>query len=727
MKTRIAFSLVAALCLVGLPAAGAAGEPQSGGSITLDFRGVGGDDESAKAQEYRDLSDGVAASADLFYVNGAYHLEILGSDLGLDDQSVRLRGGDYGNFKYTIFYDQIPHEYSSGARSFYTGIGTGDLDYSAAARAKNLDARLTPAISTDPNLWNVFDYGIQRKSYGASGEASLKSPFYLRLGAMQEDRTGTKPLGADSGVFADVTGSQTSSFGNVVEMPEPVDYQTRTATIEAGYRTRPVVLILKGLWSSFDNDIETLSWRNPYVTTERLIETNYLPPDNDYWKVDAQGIFRLPARSTLALRVNYARLKNDLDLGTTVTDSVAANPSNGISTGTSPRYFLTTLGLNRSGFKGDIAYTNARVAYDTSALMPVTLGVIYDYTGKDNESSRVEYTNPITGDTQVSELFEYHQNHAGVSLGMKLPWESQLNVGYDYRTVDRTLREDAEKTDEHDVSVRLRHVASDLLTGRVKYQHVFRSSEYAIEASDFRAGDAASIELYERRFDVADRDRDVAGIGFSLTPTERLDLDLEYTYTRDDYDTTILGLLEETGHEAYLDLSYRLPRDIVVGASGGYERVVSDQRQRQYNPGNNTNPDSPNTATAFNWTESLRSDNWSCGLSARIPLVKEKLDLAAAWNFLESDGEGIFASTARALENLDASNDYTKDTLEIEAVYRVFAQLAVTLGYRHERLDYRDDQWSGYKYAGTNTLLTGAYADEEYDLDIGYLTMKFTF
>jgi len=297
----------------------------------------------------------------------------------------------------------------------------------------------------------------------------------------------------------------------------------------------------------------------------------------------------------------------------------------------SPRYFTTTLGLNRSRFTGDIGYTSLGVAYDTSALKPITLQLVYNYTGRNNESSIVKYTNLTTGESIESELFEYFKHHAGVSLGMKLPWQTTLNVGYDFSKVDRKERTDAENRKDHDISIRLRNSASDLLTTRVKYQHVFRSSESGIEASDFAPKDPAPIELYERRFDVADKDRDVAGIAFDLTPTDALDLGLAYTYTRDDYDSTELGLQKETRHEIYLVLSYKLPRAVIVGASAGYERVDSDQRERQYSPGGNTDPASANTPTAFNWSEKLGSSNWSYGLSAKVPVVKGKLDLAATW------------------------------------------------------------------------------------------------
>lgn len=727
MKTRIASASLAVLLLIGPGAARAAGEQEFGGTVTLVLRGVSGENESAKSQEYGDLQDGVTASAGLRYGKGAYYLEIDGRNFGLDDQSLRLRGGRYGSFTYSAFYDETPHNYSFGARTFFTGIGTAELDYFAISRPKDQDARLTPTVSRDKDLWHRFDYAIQRQEHGSALEVALKSPFYFKLGAKQENRTGIKPLGADSGVFADIIGSQTSSFGNVVEIPEPVDYQTNTATFETGYRTRPVVLTLTGLWSSFDNDNRTLDWRNPFVTTERVMETNYLPPENDYWKIGAQGVFRMPSRSTLALRASYAHLTNDLVLGTTVTDSVAPDPTNGISTGTSPRYFNRTLGLNRSRFKGDVGTTNVKVAYDTSALKLVTLEILYDYTGRNNESSTVEYTNLATGQTAENELFEYRRHHGGLSLGMKLPGKTALNLGYDYVNVDRTGREDVENTADHEVSLRLCNTATDLLTTRVKYEHVFRSSEFGHEAAQFAPTAPESIELYVRRFDVADKDRDVAGIGFELAPTENLDLGLEYTFTRDDFDSTLLGLQQEDRHQVYLELSYKLPRDVAFGVGAGYERVVSDQQQRQFNPGNSTNPASPDTATAFNWSESVRSNNWSCGLSAKFPIVKDRWDLAATWNYQQSDGEGLFSATGRTFENIAESDDYTKNTVEVKAIFHVAKQLELILGYVFEKLDYSDDRWKQYAYATNNSFLSGAYADEDYDINVGYAKMKYSF
>ena len=112
---------------------------------------------------------------------------------------------------------------------------------------------------------------------------------------------------------------------------------------------------------------QTLNWRNPYVTTESVTETNYLAPENDYWKIGGQGVFRLPARSTLSLRASYARLTDDLNLGTTATDS-AAGDATGTAAGT---------GRVRAAFGGrsgdlDITVTYppvASVAFDRDSLV----------------------------------------------------------------------------------------------------------------------------------------------------------------------------------------------------------------------------------------------------------------------------------------------------------------------------------------------------------------------
>ena len=144
MKTRVISALLAASLLLPAPASHAAEESGFGGTLTLRLLVLDEDDQSAKFQEYRDLRDGVSADVDLRHAQGAYHQEFTGRNLGLEDQTFKLGGGSYDRFKYKLFFSEIPHNYTFGARTFFAGVGTAELDYAAVNRAKDTDTRLTP-------------------------------------------------------------------------------------------------------------------------------------------------------------------------------------------------------------------------------------------------------------------------------------------------------------------------------------------------------------------------------------------------------------------------------------------------------------------------------------------------------------------------------------------------------------------------------------------------------
>ena len=96
----------------------AAGEDGVNGSVEIGVRGVDDKDRSAKLHEYRDLDDGVFGNIHLNYFTGSYYFGVKGKNIGQDDQFFMLKGGDYGQFKYKLLYDEIPHNLSFDARTF---------------------------------------------------------------------------------------------------------------------------------------------------------------------------------------------------------------------------------------------------------------------------------------------------------------------------------------------------------------------------------------------------------------------------------------------------------------------------------------------------------------------------------------------------------------------------------------------------------------------------------
>lgn len=729
MNKKQMASFLAGLLLVS---AGAAfGEETAvSGSVDLGVRMVEEKGRSsAKFQEYRDLDDGLYGSAVLDAFRNGYYLDLVGKNIGLDDQYYKLKGGKFGNFKYSLYYNEIPHNISFGAKTFYGGVGTNLLDYFATNRAKNTDVAYTPNIDTTTNTWSKFDYATKRKDYGVGFEVSLDTPFYLLTNVSQMEKTGVTPLGAPSGVFVDRTGAQTSAFGNMVEMPEPIDYKSKTLYMETGYRTKQMQFALEGTLNTFENANDYLTWRNPYVTTERVTEVNSLDPDSDYWKIAGQGTIKLPLNSTLAVRGSYAKLENSIPLLTTI----ASATSGGV--GTSPTYSTTTLAVNRTTFDGDISYQTASLALTSRPVKPLDVKVFYNYLNKDNDSSRIIYTN---GTSVESELFSYKKHNTGIDIGYRLPLKTKFDVGYEYLKVNRDERLDTDTTSDHIARVQVKNTYLDWLTAKVKYQHIDRTSNFLDGSSGTSATDVNYIRRFVRRFDATDKTQDAVKLGFDFEPIEHLDLGIEYAYKINDYDQTLLGRTKDKRHEVYLDAAYELPGIMKLSGYFDYERVEYNSFHRNVSSTGAAgafDPSTTATSSNYNWAEFLTDDNIAYGVAALVQVVKDKLDFLLSWDHQKADGKAKFetdAPLATPLVDIANYDDMVKKTLNAKAIYKVTRALNLTFGYLYENLEFNDVQYDGYRYVmnnttSPNTYLTGALSDHDYEAHVGYLLASYKF
>ena len=159
-------------------------------------------------------------------------------------------------------------------------------------------------------------------------------------------------------------------------MPEPVDYENTIFQLAGGYSTKKLLVELAGTLSSFENSNDLLNWRNPYVTTQELNETNVLAPDNDYYKLSAKTVVKhLPMSSVLALKASIAKMESDIPL----LDKIWAGNNGPTFGGGAPIYTYTTLGLNQSKFEGDVTTTKASVALSSRPTKKLSSKVYYDY------------------------------------------------------------------------------------------------------------------------------------------------------------------------------------------------------------------------------------------------------------------------------------------------------------------------------------------------------------
>src|SRR5512133_2255623 len=129
-------ALITSFLLVSTCAAAAYAENLDG-SVTLGGSYANIHGQKAKANEYRTLGTGMFGGLDLDYRNLDAYTNLQGSLIIVDllggtqetnhDANVTLKTGVTDSFNANLFYNEIPHNFTSGARTFVNGIGTATL------------------------------------------------------------------------------------------------------------------------------------------------------------------------------------------------------------------------------------------------------------------------------------------------------------------------------------------------------------------------------------------------------------------------------------------------------------------------------------------------------------------------------------------------------------------------------------------------------------------------
>lgn len=686
MKKTALVTLLFGLFIV--PLAALAGDDVSG-SVSVGVMGSDVEGDSARFDEYRDMDDGTYGDAELRAFRGTYYLDLEALKIGRDDQSYLLRGGRFGSFTYSLYYDEIPHNLSNGASTFYAGAGTANL--------------LNTGLSSDPARWNEVDYRKDSQDYGFDGEFSFGTPFYVQLGASEKNTDGLMPFSGNS-TF--------SSFGRTTELPAPIDWEERTGFVEGGYRTRSLTATVRAEFSDFDNRKEEFFWEDDFATNPGIAaDATTEAPDNEFWKVSGQLVWRTPAlSSSLALRGSFSQLESS-----TAIRNVVADDSSGAN----------VLSVEPEKFDGDIAYGTLDAAWRSVPLERLDLKLFFKYLDKKNDSSVVDIT--AGGNSAETELFDYSKWAAGLDATYGLPGRTSLDGGYAFTSVDREGRIDNKGSDDNLLYLQLRNRSWERVELRGRYEYLNRDGDFSPEETGESPTDPEYIRNFVRRYDVADLKRNRVEVEATTYLVESLGLGAEFRWQDDDFDATELGLTGVRHYDLYLTADYSRTGGYAAGLYAGYERDETDMSSRRFNPGDDTDPAAGTEGSAFNWTESKEFDTYAYGLFVEVPFGRNFL-LSASWDHSDVNGKADFTSGGGGLVGLDEVDDYTKKELAVDLRYSFTARLSLKLGYIYEKYDFADEQWDGYTLLpNSQTILTGAYADDYYEANIGFLEAAYRF
>lgn len=707
MRQKIA--IIAAISILAVLGTAYGEEGKISGEVSLvgAVRDATGD--VGKFNEYKDVQSGLYGSTDLRYQKGGYHVDFEARDVGYKTQRYHLEGGRWSAFRYDLQYDEIPHNLTRDARTFYSGVGSSNLTYP------------THPPSTNPDTWSTFDYGVKRKNMDGSFKLDLLQPFYLDVSANQQKKMGVYPLGA----------AGTSPGGIALELPINLDYTTNNFKVATGYSTKPLFFSVSYLFSKFDNGEGVQNFRNPAtVNTAATADTVFLSPNNDYRKLGVQGGVQLPWKSRLSADVSQARATSSASLATSYVSNLTAATSNIGAQG------RTGIGLSSPDFNGKVNTDNYNFALTSNPVSFLNAKLFYKYYNKLNTSDRITTTDQ-TQNPQflVNQLFDYRKDLYGLELGFKLPASFFLSTAYNYTTTDRR-RDDLPKNRDNLYDVGLKWSGLDLMTVKVGYERLDRAADFTATATGI-----SPLEPFLRRFDGAPRERDTYRTSLEFFPLESLNFNLGYKHKNTKYTDTTLGLTDAKADQVDFNVEWQAHKRLKLSGYFDFEQRVLNQFQRQTDGTvANLDPASAPTAANFNWTSEQTESTFGYGLGADLSVIPGKLNLQLGHNYVKSDGTvdltyllgTLPLPVGRTQDNIDlnARDNYRLNNFVVKAIYQWTKAVSLTAAYAFEEFSYEDSQYSGYQFFVNVTqggFLTGAYKDPSYRTHVGMIGVNIKF
>ena len=741
MKSKLIPILVANLfAAAGALAAEGSDDMAVFGSVTVGVQGAsvatGSEGNVAKLKEYRDIGGGGGTSGralsgvDIKGRGSEDYFNLYGENLGRDDQYLDLKGGRYGQFKFQLYENDIVHNWTFGAITPYSGVGSTTLK----ATLPNLDT----------STWNSFDYRLKKQNIGGMFEVSKLSPWYFRVDASEVTDSGIKWIGGANG---------TSPGNGFNEKPYPLDQKTRNLTIEGGYATREGQVSLALMHSNFSNDNDTLRWSNAFFGNQ--LDTSTLGADSKYTKISINGnLKQLPVGSTLSGRVTESRTTNSIPILASMPTGVTPNPTNDA---TNP---------DRPTFDGNVVHKTASLALHSNPTREVDSRIYWNRFEKDNRSPKVTFTPNSTilpasnllcgGAPCTTEILSYKKNNLGADVGYRFDPSNRVIAGFDYVDLERD-RVDFDETKDKRVSLEWRNTSLDNLSSRFKYQVLQRRSHFLEGNAGADANDPNFLNRFIARFDASNVDQTLLKLSLDATPAEMWDLGFEGILKQNKYKDTVLGRTKDDRQQFYLSAGYGdiqrfrvfVFADIEFVKYDSYHRNISTVSSGAGTPPNDTPSgncqstfpncyDPLNTGannSNYNWAATNKDKSYAFGVGADwVPTERWKLKgslisekTTGTVDFAVQPGANPTVPSV-SIGNYDNA---TKVSLNLKGTYAYTKQIDLTGGYAFEKFRFSDISYDGYQYTigtGTSTAhLSGLNANPNYTANIGYVAASVKF
>jgi len=639
-------------------------------------------DSSAKFGEYNGLNQEGAyliGGAALRHrgADGTYW-DARASELGLDTRSAEIDGGRQGAYGVGVRYEELPHFMSDSAQTPFLGTGGASLTL-PAGYPQSTTAQM-PLAST----LRTVDIETKRKRLGVGVSWLPQAGWKSTLGFRHESREGTKRT---AGAF----------FTNAAQLIEPVDYQTDQIDAGASYAGRRLQATLAYYGSRFANAHDALTWQNPFsmpafpgATAGQLA----LPPDNQFHQVSASLGYQLSERTRASADIAWGRMtQNEGYLAPTLNGTLVVPP------------------LPRGSLEGRVDILNAGLKVSSALTERLLVNASYARDERDNQTPQATYawvsTDMFLATPRTNLPYSFTRDLVKLSGDYRFAPRLRASVGADHERFSRTFQE-VERTRENTIWGRAKARALDSLELTFKLAH----GERRHDGYQAPAGVTPPENALLRKYNMANRDRDSAGLRADLAATERISIGLGADTSKDNYYDSPIGLREAQRASLSGDVSFMLSEETSLNAFASRETIHSEQAGSQ-------------SFSAPDWTAENHDTADVLGIGVRQVVLKDRLDFGADYTITQTRGKTRVATGAAE----PAFPDFTtrRDTYRLYATYRFDRKLSLRGGYWYER--YRSADWmlDGVTPATIPNVLTLGEQPPKYRVNVFYASLRYAF
>jgi len=614
------------------------------------------------------------------YLKDGTEVSWYAEDLGEDARELNIAAGRPGKFEVGLNYKELPYRLFDTTSTVFTSSDAGILTLPAGWVAAGTTAGFT---SLDTSLTPVqIGKDRQNLEFGATYLPTQKLKLYADYSRQKRD-----------GVSV-MSGAR---FAQSTFLPRPVDDYTDQINAGVRYSVGTLNLGLAYYGSFFRNDIESLTWDNPYTTSPGAEQGRLaLEPDNDFQQLSLSGVYRVATYNTvIAFSSAVGRGKQNAQFLPYTINST-----------------LLTSALPSSSLDGQVDTSNYALTITSRPHKRANIRLAYRYDERDNQTPVLMWSRVITdtftnNGSEANTPYSFERSRLNLSGSLKLLDTVKVSGGYDRTDLDRNFQEVASQTE-------------DSGWGKVRW----RPTNY-LEAS-FRGGASRrEINAYDtdvaislgqnpllRKYNLAYRYREFEELTvLASLPQKPVSIGITYLYADDSYSHSELGITDGEEDRINADFSW----------------AMSDTASFYLNAGNESIDAIQSGSESLNgpvWQASHKDSFANYGGGFRIAGLNEKIDLTLDYNHSDGETKILFTGQSVSPDPLPKLES-TMDSLRISITYNASERMDVNLGLRYEQFETVDWALDGVQPDTIPVVLTmGADA---YDYDVWVVGLGFRY